>query len=183
MEPGSEESERTGHEIRGLGGSEPAIYTLLLHLDRPRKIKIGSLGTLLFPQGYYSYTGSARGPGGLKRVERHLRVLQGANSTRRWHIDYLLPFANFVRVLTVKTRQNLECSIARSIGEALNPVKGFGCTDCRCVSHLHYSPELGRMLEAVSSAHAVGVMVSGSGAQLQGIQSRLMFPKVLLDQS
>lgn len=160
MEPEIEESEGTGPKGPGPGGRGPGIYTLLLHLDRPREITVGSLGTLLFPEGYYSYTGSARGPGGQKRVERHLRVLRGVNSTRRWHIDYLLPFASLVEVLVVSTSQNLECSIAQRIGEALTPVKGFGCTDCRCVSHLHYSPEPGRMLEAVSSAHEICVGLS-----------------------
>jgi Uri superfamily endonuclease len=161
--------EQAGGELEqvGLQNREPGIYTLLLHLDRSREIKVGSLNSLLFPEGYYSYTGSARGPGGLKRVKRHLRVLEGVNPARRWHIDYILPYTALVEIFVVKTRQNLECSIARRIGEAIAPVKGFGCTDCRCVTHLHYSPELNRIKEAVSSAYAACVERSAAGQPVQ----------------
>ena len=148
------EPEEKGPKKPGPESSEPGIYSLLLHLNRPREMKVGSLNAILFPEGYYTYTGSARGPGGLKRVARHLRVIEGVNSSRRWHIDHLLPYTTLVEVFVFNTRQDLECFIARRVGETLTPVKGFGCTDCRCVSHLHYSSELKRMKEAISSAYA-----------------------------
>ncbi|VVB72189.1 Uncharacterised protein [uncultured archaeon] len=133
--------------------SEPGVYTLILHLDRAQEIQVGSLGIVDFAAGYYSYTGSAQGSGGLKRVNRHLRVSQGLNRTRKWHIDYLLPSARFLGAFTTRTSQDLECHIALIIGSRLTPVKGFGCTDCCCTSHLHYSPDFDLMLEAAELAH------------------------------
>jgi Uri superfamily endonuclease len=134
---------------------EPGIYTLVLRLDREQEIAVGSLGSIMFSRGYYAYTGSARGPGGLKRVERHLQVLKGTRTTRRWHIDYLLPHARFLEAIVTPTDQDLECQIARGIGECLLPVTGFGCTDCTCLSHLHYSPNLEKALNTVRQAHGL----------------------------
>jgi Uri superfamily endonuclease len=134
---------------------EPGIYTLVLRLDREREIAVGSLGCILFSRGYYAYTGSARGSGGLKRVERHLEVLKGTRTTRRWHIDYLLPHARFLEAIVTPTAQDLECQIARRIGECLLPITGFGCTDCTCPSHLHYSSNLEEVLNIVRQAHGL----------------------------
>lgn len=132
---------------------EPGIYTLVLCLDPGREIAVGRLGSIFFPKGYYAYTGSARGSGGLKRVERHLEIQTGARTTRRWHIDYLLPETCFQEAIITPTAQDLECIIARKIGARLLPIPGFGCTDCSCVSHLHFSTELGEALHAVRQAH------------------------------
>lgn len=132
---------------------EPGIYTLVLSLDKEREITVGRLGKILFPGGYYAYTGSARGSGGLKRVERHLELSKGARTARRWHIDYLLPHAHFQETIVTPTVQDLECPIARRIGENLLPISGFGCTDCTCISHLHYSADLEETLNAIRQAH------------------------------
>ena len=135
---------------------EKGIYTLVLSLSADQTVEVGSLGPVLFSKGYYAYTGSARGPGGLSRVKRHLRVMDGKNQTRRWHIDRLLAFATLVEVVATKTEEDLECAIARLIGERLSGVPKFGCTDCRCSSHLHFSPDREVILSAVRSAHARG---------------------------
>lgn len=111
-----------------------------------------------FAAGFYSYTGSARGPGGLKRIDRHILVSEGIKTTRRWHIDYLLPHAGFLEAFITKTTLDLECSIAEAIGKRLLPVPGFGCTDCRCMSHLHYSLHSGEMQEAVALAHSAALI-------------------------
>jgi Uri superfamily endonuclease len=132
---------------------DPGIYSLVLCLDQHRKVQVGVLGVVDFAAGFYSYTGSARGPGGLKRVDRHLSVLQGKRSTKRWHIDYLLPHTSFCEVFITRTTQDLECQIAGSIGKSLRAAKGFGCMDCDCASHLHYSQDLSRMQRAVGLAH------------------------------
>jgi len=122
-------------------------------MSRAKEMQIGSLGVIEFAPGYYCYTGSARGPGGLKRVDRHIQVLLGQKKTRRWHIDYLLPHTSFLQTFVTRTRLDMECQIAARIGELLATIRGFGCTDCCCISHLHYSDDLQRMLEAVSQAH------------------------------
>ncbi|MCX6673586.1 MAG: GIY-YIG nuclease family protein [Methanothrix sp.] len=133
--------------------NEPGIYTLILSLPQAGQIKVGSLGVMDFAKGFYSYTGSARGFGGLKRIDRHIQVSIGINKTRRWHIDYLLPHAGFLEVFISKTTLDLECRIATAMGKRLLPVPGFGCTDCRCLSHLHYSLNHGEMREAAALAH------------------------------
>lgn len=141
------------HGCTESGCIEPGIYTILLNLGKAQEIVVGSLGVIAFAAGYYAYTGSARGSGGCKRVDRHIRVLQGIESTRRWHIDYLLPKAGFQEVFITKTTRDLECRIASMIAERTRPVKGFGCTDCRCLSHLHYAEDLADIQKAVRLAH------------------------------
>ena len=133
---------------------EKGIYTLVLRLAADQDLVIGSLGMVHFEAGYYAYTGSARGPGGLSRVKRHMRVMEGKNSVQRWHIDRLLPSSNLVEVVATKTEENLECPIALKIGEQLPFIERFGCTDCRCPSHLHFSKGREEILLVVKSAHA-----------------------------
>lgn len=133
---------------------EKGIYTLVLRLDSDITICVGARGQIRFQRGYYAYTGSARGSGGLKRIKRHLRVMDGSNSARRWHIDYLLPHTSLVEVVVTKTHKDLECSIAQKIGERLSFIPRFGCTDCKCLSHLHYSEYLDEMLGVIRHAHA-----------------------------
>jgi Uri superfamily endonuclease len=138
--------------------NEPGIYTLILSLPQAEQIKVGSLGIIDFAGGFYSYTGSARGPGGLKRVDRHILVLEGIKTTRRWHIDYLLPHTGLVEVFITKTSLDLECSIAKAMGKRLMAVPRFGCTDCHCPGHLHYSRELQKMRVAAAEAHRAAMI-------------------------
>jgi Uri superfamily endonuclease len=121
-------------------------------LKEPRRLKIGALGELYFNEGYYAYTGSALGGGGFARVGRHKAVASGKNRTKQWHIDYLLPF---VDVAEVVTSPRPECAVASDIDRRLARVPGFGCSDCRCPSHLHYSEDAGIMKKAVGEAHQV----------------------------
>jgi endonuclease-3 len=148
--------------------NDQGIYTLILCLPQAVRISVGSLGRMDFAQGYYSYTGSARGPGGLKRVDRHKLVSQGTKLTRRWHIDYLLPHCQILETIITRTELDLECIIARAIEEKLSPLPRFGCSDCRCISHLHHSRSLAEMKKSVALAHAI--------AQVQG-SVKSDFPK------
>jgi Uri superfamily endonuclease len=132
---------------------DPGIYTLVLFLDRAHDIEVGSLGEVQFEEGYYSYTGSARGPGGLKRLERHKRLLLGSSSVRRWHIDYLLPYTSLVEAVVTRTSSDLECLIAGRIGSELEVVPYFGSTDCKCPGHLHFSTGKDRIQDVVRRAH------------------------------
>lgn len=129
------------------------IYTLVLKLGEAKDIRVGSLGIIHFSDGYYAYTGSARGSGGLKRVDRHKEVMSGANACRKWHIDYLLPYIFLMDVVVTHTSSDLECQIASKIGSELSVVPKFGSTDCRCPGHLHYSNELHSILDVVFRAH------------------------------
>lgn len=129
------------------------IYTLILSLEHKVRIRVGSLGEILFSEGYYAYTGSARGPGGFRRIDRHIAVINGEKATRRWHIDYLLPHVILKDVITTTTVMDLECKAARTIGVNCIPVPHFGCTDCRCTSHLHYSSSYTDIVSACKEAH------------------------------
>ena len=132
---------------------EKGIYTLVLRTKEERMIYVGSLGPVIFAGGYYAYTGSARGPAGLKRLERHIRIMNGQNTTRKWHIDYLLPLANLQESIITFTDRNLECFIAGQIGAQLASIRNFGSTDCCCSSHLHYSIDLDEISCIVRQAH------------------------------
>ena len=136
------------------GCDELGIYTIILSLEKAEKICIGALGEIDFAPGCYAYTGSARGPGGCRRVDRHIEILRGTRNTRRWHIDYLLAQAGLVEVFITRTSRDLECSIAEMVGEHLVPIRGFGSSDCRCISRLHYGEDLVSTMAAVSLAHS-----------------------------
>lgn len=135
---------------------EKGIYTIVLRLSRDLVVEVGSLGKVSFRAGWYAYTGSARGAGGLKRVLRHIAVMEGKNRTRRWHIDHLLPLVELEEVVATITGEDLECSIARKLGDRLPSVEGFGSTDCSCPSHLHFSERKEEILFAARDAHPRG---------------------------
>ncbi|MDP2937102.1 MAG: GIY-YIG nuclease family protein [Dehalococcoidia bacterium] len=91
-----------------------------------------------FPSGYYLYVGSALG--GLKaRIARHLRP----HKPLRWHIDYLAAVAPIVEVWWQAGADKLECQWAALVRGAPGTgtwVPRFGCSDCRCPSHLVHFP-------------------------------------------
>jgi len=113
------------------------VYCLVLQ-NSPCSVNIGALGTLDFCGGWHVYVGSARGPGGLLRVARHIRYSRHPGDMQRWHIDYILahPAFSLVSAICASSDDDFECRLAGLI-EAL-PVAGFGCSDCRCQSHLFY---------------------------------------------
>jgi Uri superfamily endonuclease len=127
-------------------------YTLVMHLREGHKLKIGALGEIYFDEGFYAYTGSALGAGGFSRVARHRDVATGKNRTKRWHIDYLLPYAEIIETVT---SPRIECGVVAGIDRELSRIAGFGCSDCHCPSHLHYSRDLDLMLRVVRQAHRV----------------------------
>jgi sugar fermentation stimulation protein A len=107
-------------------------YLVLLHLSRTRVLQIGRLGRVRFPKGFYLYVGSAMANLS-KRVERHRRLHKRVH----WHIDRLRPHARFVEALPIRSSDRLECELARAVeGIASWSIPGFGCSDCRCGSHL-----------------------------------------------
>lgn len=115
--------------------SEKGCYHLLFSLPHPRRLRIGALGTHHFPAGWYLYTGSAFGPGGLAaRVARHRR-----GGRPHWHIDYLAAAARLEEVRLMPEVVRRECAhaaAARALPGASVPVSRFGASDCRCPAHL-----------------------------------------------
>ena len=119
------------------------IYTLIISIKAPLRLRVGRLGLLSFPEGLYLYTGSALGPGGLdRRVDRHLH----GGGKKFWHIDHLLAskLASVGLAIIAQTCRRMECRINRSLELICNSqAKGFGSSDCigSCTSHLLKSDE------------------------------------------
>lgn len=115
------------------------VYQLHLRLDKPKRIRVGKLGVFTFPAGRYIYTGSAMN-GLIGRLRRHLKK----RKKLYWHIDYLLRHAKIETIFVLETGERVECqlnSLTLSLPNAKVIVKGFGCSDCRCPSHLVYFGE------------------------------------------
>ena len=136
-------------------------YTLLVELDRPATVEVGALGEHAFDRGWYAYTGSAFGPGGFARVERHRELAAGERDARHWHVDHLLGHPDAaVREVVRSPDADVECAVARRLPEG--PVPGFGASDCDCPSHLSV---LGRdesaAIAAIEDAHAAARKADG----------------------
>lgn len=114
----------------------PGSYVLFMTFDRDVELRIGALGDIVLESGTYCYVGSARN--GLdQRIARHLRK----EKKIRWHIDNLTIAADSIEAYESIDLE--ECRL-RNMAESsgLRPsVKGFGCSDCRCSTHLLTSDE------------------------------------------
>ncbi|MFC4551862.1 MULTISPECIES: GIY-YIG nuclease family protein [Halorussus] len=132
--------------------TERGTYTLLVELTDPAVVEFGALGERDLPAGHYAYTGSAFGPGGFSRVERHREVAAGERDVRHWHVDYLLgdPRSRVAEVVK-SPGADVECEVSRSIDAA--PVAGVGCSDCQCGSHLQYAENRDELVRKVRRAH------------------------------
>jgi Uri superfamily endonuclease len=109
------------------------VYVLIIELSKKTDVPVGKLGKLHLRKGLYVYVGSAQNTLE-KRIERHRR----REKRVFWHIDYLLqnPNAKIVKVFYQTAAKPEECNIAERIAAQGEPVVGFGCSDCRCKSHL-----------------------------------------------
>lgn len=112
------------------------IYVLRVRVEEPKKMQVGSLPSHEF-HGEYLYVGSALGPGGLKRVSRHLEVSKGTHEGGHWHVDHLTGAGKVIESWLIPTEEEMECILAEKLERGLDqPVKGFGASDCDCYSHL-----------------------------------------------
>jgi len=133
---------------RPLGkNQDKGTYVLIISLDKTQKIKAGKLPEAPYRRGIYLYVGRAR-RGLQARVKRHIRCQKKSH----WHIDYLLQKG---KIQDIWIRPNFfgECSTASMI-QNLSPAseavpKGFGSSDCRCSSHLHYFPPETKRLDSL----------------------------------
>ena len=108
------------------------VYIALFELPQTRRIRVGRLGIITFAPGVYAYVGSAQRnlPA---RLSRHAR----RHKPRRWHIDYLSTQAAMIGAIAIEGHKSLECRLAAMLAKNdATPVPKFGCTDCRCPSHL-----------------------------------------------
>jgi len=147
-------------------------YVLLLEVVTGVSFPVRSGATFDLRAGTYAYVGSAAGSGGVAaRVSRHLRRAKQPH----WHIDHLLMRAE-VRAVVCFGLQVGECALAGHLENVLggSPVPGFGCSDCRCPSHLFLLPKgLGacELAASVEQAQAkppgsvLGLFVLGDGTR------------------
>ena len=109
-------------------------YVLFMHFSRNVRTEAGALGEISLSKGYYCYVGSAMN--GLdQRIGRHI----SKNKSLRWHIDYLTVVCDNVYAYESTGDFIPECELGallQSIG-SVPAVKGFGCSDCGCLTHLY----------------------------------------------
>ncbi len=118
------------------------VYHLVLRLKASRRIRVGALGVISFPAGYYTYTGRAM-RGLAARLTRHTR----RKKPLRWHIDYFRNHAEFVEIRIIpatdpgeeeRLAEILLRRARKALDEAALPAPGFGSSDSRLPSHLIY---------------------------------------------
>lgn len=129
----SEDMKEEDYSIRNRYGG---YYRLLLKLPEEMDIRIGALGRFTFKKGWYVYTGSAE-TNLIARLTRHHQ----SEKKLRWHIDYLLEYAEIWGTNLYTLIGNEECDLARAVlkwNGAEIPVPRFGASDCQCPAHLAY---------------------------------------------
>lgn len=124
------------------------IYALIIKVNKTISVTIGALGLQAFPEGLYSYVGSAQNNLEL-RVKRH----QSSEKRLFWHIDFLLnnEAAKVIGVYYAQGNKPKECEIARLLKENAEPIAGFGCSDCNCESHLFHAENFGFLGKCMQS--------------------------------
>ncbi len=94
------------------------------------------MGKVFFKKGNYIYIGSAKGC--LEtRLRRHLKK----DKKSFWHIDYLLKNRRTQISKIWVIFKSIECETADVFNEEHTceiVKKGFGSSDCKCVTHLFY---------------------------------------------
>ena len=109
------------------------IYVILIELDEAKDILVGKKGRFDFQKRCYGYVGSALS-GLERRLGRHLSSIKKPH----WHIDYLLSTAETQNIIYAETAERKECTLAQTLSQRLPAIGGFGCSDCKCPSHLFF---------------------------------------------
>ena len=107
-------------------------YVLIIENKKDQNIYVGKLGNIFFKKGFYAYIGSA-----LNSLEGRINRHKRKDKKFHWHIDYLLAKTEIVDVYYKQSSKKEECKIAGSFSK-LDFINGFGCSDCKCESHLFY---------------------------------------------
>ncbi|MDN6640912.1 MAG: GIY-YIG nuclease family protein [Tetragenococcus sp.] len=117
--------------------NEDTLYAIKGYLsEKQEHVQIGKLGCFSFEKGYYVYVGSAK-RNIRSRISRHIQI----EKKQHWHLDYLRPYLEIQEVQTYPGAEG-ECQLfarLRKQNEGSIPAKGFGSSDCQCVSHLFYT--------------------------------------------
>lgn len=131
-------------------------YCLVVELKEDSQISVGKLGSVDFRKGYYVYVGSALNSL-VSRLKRHL----SSEKKIFWHVDYLLDNSSskIVEIVFTVDSGKWECRLGDMIStEADGQVSNFGCSDCKCTSHLFYFEKLDKSIETcVDSLEIIGL--------------------------
>jgi len=111
-------------------------YALILKASSLFSVVAGKLGKIEGGPGYYIYTGSAFGPGGLQaRLNHHL----GKSERPHWHIDHIrkkVPIIEIWYTTDQVSREHQWFEILINYRRSAIPFPGFGSSDCKCISHM-----------------------------------------------
>lgn len=136
--------------------ARPGTYVLVLRAAAAARLSIGKLGELALRRGIYCYVGSAFGPGGLRaRIAHHARP----SARPHWHIDYLRPALTLEEVWFSYDNERHEHRWAGALAQlpgARTGLRGFGASDCKCLTHLIYFQDYGmskRLARQLSAEH------------------------------
>ena len=118
--------------------ADKGTYTLIMRCRKTVRTTVGKLGTVELRPGFYIYVGSALGPGGIRaRVSRHYR----RRKKLHWHIDYIRRHTVLIEAWYAATTINREHDWAAALATQFESGHDrFGASDCRCASHLFFSP-------------------------------------------
>ncbi len=77
---------------------------------------------------------------------------------RHWHIDHLREHASPIGVWYSYEAEHLEHSWAQTLYDAnrFSPIRGFGCSDCKCFSHLFHTINKSQILIPLRMPSAAG---------------------------
>lgn len=124
-------------------------YCLIIKLDEDSMIKIGKrLGKIQFKKGHYVYVGSAMNSL-TSRIRRHL----SSDKKLHWHIDYLLEHSEINEVIFNVSEKKVECELSQYLASKACGIPNFGCSDCKCESHLYFFKTKKEAIECVKEAY------------------------------
>ena len=124
-------------------------YCLIINLEKNCEIKIGKkLGKIDFKKGFYVYVGSA-----MNSMESRLNRHLSDEKKLHWHIDYLLKKAKITDIVYSESTKKIECNLTRYISTEAERIRDFGCSDCKCESHLYYFKNRKEAIESVENAY------------------------------
>lgn len=98
------------------------IYLYVFRIKN-RKIRVGALGEIYF-DGLYAYVGSDQRCLE-KRIARHRRK----EKKKRWHIDYVTPYAEEGVAFCLYLPKNFEEKLSNFLAERYEVVEKFGSSD------------------------------------------------------
>ncbi|MEM0007255.1 MAG: GIY-YIG nuclease family protein [Candidatus Bathyarchaeia archaeon] len=110
------------------------VYVLAISVSKNINVKVCSRKNFFLEKGFYAYVGS-----GQKSLEKRLiRHFSKTGKKRFWHIDHLLAIngVSVVKAFYKEAAKQEECRTALSLSGVAFSIDGFGCSDCKCESHL-----------------------------------------------